>query len=125
MIERVRETYEAFNRGDFDAAIAFAHPEVVYVRPGDLHQLVGAAALREWMEPSAFEAQTIELLDAEAAGNRVLVRQLTRARGSGSGIEMEIESWTVYTFDDQGLVTRLETFFLHEEAEARRALGGG
>ena len=125
MIERVRATYEAFNRGDLDAAIAFAHPEVVYVRPGDQHPLVGAAALREWMEPSAFEHQTLELLHAEAAGNRVLARQRTRARGSGSGIEMEIESWTVYTFDDQGLATRLETFFLHEEAEARSALARG
>jgi hypothetical protein len=74
------------------------------------------------MEPDAFESQRTEPLEIEIAGNRALIRQLTKARGAGSGIEVEVESWAVWTFDDDGTVTRMENFLEHEEAEARRAL---
>lgn len=124
MIERLREVYDAFNRGDFDRALAFAHPDVEYHPPGGQAPFRGKAQMRAWMEPSAFDSQTVEPLEFEVSGNRALVRSLTRARGAGSGIEMEIESWTVWTLDDDGLVTRVETYLPHEEAEARAAFEG-
>ena len=74
------------------------------------------------MEPDAFESQVTEPLEIEIAGNRALIRQLRRARGAGSGIEMEVGAWAVWTFDDDGRVTRMENFLEHEEDEARRAL---
>jgi hypothetical protein len=77
------------------------------------------------MEPDAFESQVIEPDEFEATGNRVLVRQRASARGAASGIEVEIESWTVWTFDDDGKATRMEFFLPHEEDQARRALRGG
>ena len=77
------------------------------------------------MEPDAFESQVIEPEDFEAAANRVLVRQHATARGAGSGIEVEIVSWTLWTFDDDGKVTRMQFFLPNEEDEARRALRGG
>ena len=40
-----------------------------------------------------------------------------------TGIEIDLESWSVLTVDDDLLVTRVETYFDHEEAEARRAAG--
>jgi len=83
IIARLRRTYEAFSRGDFDAAIELAHPE----------------------------------------GNKVLVRQHARARGAGSGIELDIDSWVVWTMDDDGLATRLEFYLQHQEAEALEAAG--
>jgi hypothetical protein len=55
----------------------------------------------------------------------VLTRSLTRARGAGSGIEMEIEALSLWTFSDAGKVTRMETFLTTEEDEARRALRDG
>jgi ketosteroid isomerase-like protein len=122
MVERLRRTYELFNAGEFDAAVELAHPEIVFVRTGAQSELRGADALRAWMEPDAFESQVIEPTDFEATGNRVLVRQDATARGAGSGIEVEIESWTVWTFDDDGRVTRMEFFLPDEEDEARRAL---
>jgi hypothetical protein len=67
----------------------------------------------------------IEIKEFEVAGNRVLVRQHMSARGAGSGIEMEIESWTVWTFDDDGKATRMQFFLPNEEDEARLALRGG
>jgi hypothetical protein len=74
------------------------------------------------MEPDAFETQRIEPLDFEVSGNRVLVRQRTTARGAGSGIELDVENWAVFTFDD-GLIVRGEGFLVDQEAEARQAAG--
>jgi hypothetical protein len=47
------------------------------------------------------------------------------SNGAGSGIEMSVDSWGVFTFDDAGKITRVQLFLQHEEAEARRALSGG
>jgi len=123
MIERVRRTCDAFNRGDFDAAMEGAHPEVVFVRVGVQSDLKGAEAVRAWMEPDAFESQAVEPFEFRVAGNKVLVRHRAAMRGAGSGIEIEIDSWAVWTFDEDGRVTRIETFLHHEEAEALSALG--
>jgi ketosteroid isomerase-like protein len=122
LIERLRRAYELFNAEDFDAVIEMAHPDIVFVRTGGQSDLRGAAALRAWMEPDAFESQLIEPEEFEAAGSRVLVRQHATARGAVSGIEVEIESWTVWTFDDDGKATRMEFYLPHEEDQARRAL---
>jgi len=121
-VEKLRAAYEAFNRGDFDAAVKLARPDVEFVRLGLHAPLRGTAALREWMEPDAFEEQRVEPLDFEVSGNRVLVRQRTTARGAGSGIELDVESWAVWTFDD-GLIARVEPYQHHQEAEARQAAG--
>ena len=89
MIDALRRTYEAFNRGDFDAAVEMAHPEIEFVPAGGQASLRGAEALRAWMEPDAFEEQRIEPLDFRVEGNKVLVRQHAQARGAGSGIELD------------------------------------
>ena len=123
MIEALRRTYEAFNRGDFDTAVEFAHPEVEFVPVGGQASLRGAAAVRAWMEPDAFEEQRIEPLDFRVEGDKVLARQHTQARGVGSGINLDQEIWTVWTFDDDLLVTRMESFLPHQEAEALEAAG--
>ncbi len=122
-VDALRRAYEAFNRGDFDAAIAIAHPNVEYVRPGIETSLEGADAARGWMEPDAFAKQRIEALDFEVHGDKVLVRQRFSARGAESGIELEVESWAVWTLDAEGRVTRGEVYLKHEEAAARKAAG--
>jgi ketosteroid isomerase-like protein len=122
MIEALRRETEAINRGDFDAAIELASPDIVFVRPGGLPELRGVEAVRAWMEPDAFESQTYELLDFEVEGSHVLTHQRTTARGAGSGIEMVIESLSVWTFGEDGRVTRVEAFTKAELDAARRAL---
>jgi ketosteroid isomerase-like protein len=121
-IERLRSIYERFNRGDFDTVIEMAHPDIVLVRAGGQGELRGAATVRAWMEPDAFESQVLEPLEFRVAGSKVLVHVRGKMRGAGSGIEMEIGSWTVWTFDETAMVTRIEVFLDHEEAEAQRAL---
>ena len=110
LIERLRSIYDAFNRGDFDAVIDFAHPDMVMVRPGELSELSGMEAVRAWMEPDAFESMAVTPLEFEPSGNSVLVRTTAIGRGAGSGIEVEIGSWAVWTFDDERRITRLAVF---------------
>jgi len=52
-----------------------------------------------------------------------LVRQNTRARGASTGIELDADNWAVWTFDEDGLATRLQGFLIHEESEALEAAG--
>jgi ketosteroid isomerase-like protein len=123
IIESLRRAYEAFSRGDFDTAIEIAHPDAEFVPPGRQTSLKGAAAMRAWMEPDAFEKQTLEIREFRINGNKVLVRQHAWGRGAGSGIEMELDAWVVWTLNDEGLVTRVVAFLPGEEAEAFEAAG--
>ena len=123
IISTLRRAYEAFSRGDFDTAIEIAHPEVEVGLPGGQSPLRGADALRAWMEPDAIEEQRIEPREFRINGNKVLVRQHTWGRGAGSGIEVEVDMWTVWTLDDAGLVTRMESFLVDQENEALEAAG--
>jgi hypothetical protein len=75
------------------------------------------------MEPDAFKEQRYEPLAFEVSGNRVLMRQQLFARGAGSGIELDVVTWVVWTFDDDGLLLRGEVYPLDQEDEARRAAG--
>jgi ketosteroid isomerase-like protein len=121
-VEKLRAAYEAFNRGDFDAAVKLASADAEFIRPGLEGPLRGPTAIRAWMEPDAFEEQRIEPLEFEVNGDRVLARQRTTARGAGSGIELDVETWAMFTFDD-GLIVRGEVFALDQETEARQAAG--
>jgi ketosteroid isomerase-like protein len=122
-VERVRSILEAFNRGDVEAVVQVVHPDIEFTRVGDQSPVRGLASLREWMEPDAFQDQRFEPLDITANGNKVLVRQRFTARGAGSGLELDFTTFAVFTLGDDGLVTRLEGFLAHEEAEAREAAG--
>ncbi len=122
IVQTLDEIYEAFNKGNFDAAIDHAHPEIVLARAGDQSDIVGKDAVRAWMEPDAFEFQRFTTQSIEVSGNRALVELRTDAQGAGSGIEIGLDALIVWTFDDDGRITQLETFFTHQEDEARRAL---
>jgi ketosteroid isomerase-like protein len=124
IVASLRRIYEAFNRGDFDAAIALGvHPDIEVVPVGGQSSLRGAEAVRAWMEPDAFDEQQIEPLEFSIQGNKVLVRQRTGARGAGSGIELDVEIWAVWTLTDDGRATRVEGYLPHQEAEALEAAG--
>jgi ketosteroid isomerase-like protein len=122
-IQALRRAYEAFSRGDFDAAIEISHREIEFIRPGGQQPIRGIDAFRAWMEPEALVDQRIEPLEFRVNKNKVLVRQRTLARGAASGIELDLENLAVWILDDDGLVTRVEAFLLHEEGKALEAAG--
>ncbi len=75
------------------------------------------------MEPDAIAEQRGEPREFRVNGDKVLVRQHTWTRGAGSGIELESDFWAVWTFDENGLVTRIEVFLVDQEGEALEAAG--
>jgi len=123
MISSLRGAYDAFNRADFDTAMEVAHPEIEFIPLGGQSPLKGADALRAWMEPDAFENQQIEPLEFRVQDDKVLVHQLATARGTGSGIELNLDAWAVWTFDKDGRATRVQAFLPHQETEALEAAG--
>jgi ketosteroid isomerase-like protein len=123
IISSLRGAYEAFNRADFDAAMEVAHPEIEFIPPGGQSPLRGADALRAWMEPDAFEDQQIEPIEFRIQGDKIWVHQLATARGAGSGIELNLDAWAVWTFDEDGRATRVQSFLPHQEIEALEAAG--
>jgi ketosteroid isomerase-like protein len=123
-VETARQWLKAVGSVDFDAALALVRSDIEFVPPGDQPAYRGTESIRRWMEPDAFVEQVIEPLDFTVAQDgRILGRQHIRARGAASGIEMDIITWSVWTFDDSGLITRVEVFLPHEEARAREAAG--
>jgi ketosteroid isomerase-like protein len=123
MIAALRRFHDAFNRRDFEAVVQLVHPDIELVRPGGQSSVKGVAALREWLEPDAFEEQRVEPLDFRVKGDKVLVREHVTGRGAGSGIEVDVVGWFVWTLDDHGLVKETQVFLPHEEAEALEAAG--
>jgi hypothetical protein len=122
-VESVRAIIDAYNRGDFDAIRKTTPPEFVLVPPGGQTPIKGADRVREWMEPTAFESQVIEPLEFRVAKNKVLIRQRSKIRGAGSGIEIDFLSWAVWTFNEAGVAVRLEVYSDHEKAQALEAAG--
>ena len=123
MIAALRRLHDAFNRGDFEALVQLAHPDVELVRTGGQSSIKGVAALREWMEPDAVEEQRFEPLDFRVKGDKVFVRVHATGRGAGTGIDMDSVTYAVYTLDDHGLVKEVQGFLPHQEAEALEAAG--
>src|SRR3954447_2832545 len=112
-VEIVRGMYDAFGRGDGDAALAYFDPGVVVDashrvdgRVGHGHQEL-VAILGEWMGTWKEWREEGEAMGD--AGDRVLVISTQRGRGKGSGAEWtnrfgmlyeiqggKISRWTIY-----------------------------
>ncbi len=120
---RMRRGYDAYSRGDLDTVMQWIHPEIELLPAGGQPPVRGAADYRAWMEPDAFESQVLELLELRLNGNKVLTHQRSTIRGAGSGIEADFLTWTVWTFDEEGLARGQEIYLDHEEAEALEAAG--
>ena len=125
-VETARRWLEAISGGseDFDRALALVHRDIVFVPPGDQAPYRGAQSLRRWMEPDAFQEQVVKTFETIVVTDRtILGRQLITARGTASGIELDVITWSVWTFDENGLITRIEVYLDHEEDKAREAAG--
>jgi ketosteroid isomerase-like protein len=122
----VREMYEAFNRGDYEAATTMLHDDVILHQADaipDSDTYVGkqefVRGLERWVagfEPG-FQYGVEELIDADGL---VFMRCLMRGRGRASGVDLEQRIFNVWEVRD-GKPFRLRVFF--REEEARRAAG--
>jgi ketosteroid isomerase-like protein len=123
-VEIVRRWFEAFSSENFDAAIALVHGEVVFVPPGGQAPYAGVESLRRWMGPDVFLDQVAHPLEITAASDRtILARQHVTGRGRASGIDLDTITWSVWTLDEDGLITRIEIYLPHEKGKALEAAG--
>jgi hypothetical protein len=124
-VEVARRGYEAFKRGDAEAALEFLDPEI------EVHDSPELPDRRIWHGYEGFVANLANLLDVVAgfelepeefidAGDKLLVVVRVSGHGSASGIAMEDRLLHVWTIRD-GKGTKLEVF--RDRAQARKAAG--
>ncbi len=121
-IETLRRMADAFNRGDYVAAATRFHPEIELARPGAQSPYRGVERVREWMKPDAFAKQSLDVRDFEPAGGGVLAHVPTSVTGATSGLEMDVDAWAFFTFDDDDLITRIALFLDRDEARSAAGL---
>jgi ketosteroid isomerase-like protein len=121
----VRRFVDAFNRADFDAALRDVDPDIELdewpVAPGAQsyrgHEGV-RRALDTWFE--SWEWMRVEVEGIVEVDDRLLLTLHQRARGRESAVEVEIQTFNVYTFRDRRIV-RMQLFT--ERAPALEAAG--
>jgi uncharacterized protein len=114
-----RRFIDAFAAGDDETQAALMHPDVELVEwpeAPDSHHVRGVAeaiAIRNsWFE--AWDSLRLEVEDFLESGDRVVVCGSARAKGKGSTVEVDFDSYTVFTLRD-GKIARME-FFIEREA---------
>jgi ketosteroid isomerase-like protein len=120
--EVVLAAYDSFNRGELEPILEILHPDVEWIPPPtslDPRPLRGRDAVREYLAPNFFESQTAEPLETIEHVNRLLVVARVRARGRGSGVELDQTAYHVLTIEE-GRAVRFEVHV--DRAEALRAL---
>jgi ketosteroid isomerase-like protein len=119
-VEVVRQVFEAFNRGDWDAVFRDLHPDFELTTPtrgldaGTFRgREEGQGYWEDWFEP--YEAVTVEPVKFYENGDQVVVFVKARLRPRGSSAEMEVLTGHLWTFRD-GTAVSLRLFPEHEQA---------
>jgi len=103
-VEMVRRAYEAFNRGDRDAAVADLAADCEYVASGAIPGATGIYSgpggfkrFTEWLLDEFNDAR-VEINETIDAGDQVVVSVTSRGSGKHSGVETSWVTWQVWTF---------------------------
>jgi ketosteroid isomerase-like protein len=124
-IELFRHGLAAYNRGDWNAAVEWMDPDVVWYPPTDLpdsETYRGHEGVKEFWRMlrdvfGKFRLEPEEIIDAE---DKLVARMRLRSTGKASGVETEAVMYQVVTFSE-GRGVRIEHF--PERAEALDAAG--
>jgi ketosteroid isomerase-like protein len=115
------EIVRSFLIDDFDEALRYADPDIVW-NPVEESSAQGHDAVRASTARWKSEWDDYELIPEEFAdaGDHVVVTVRFRARGRGSGIEVDARLYDVFTLRDRKIV-RMDQFT--EQSEALEAAG--
>jgi ketosteroid isomerase-like protein len=115
------EIVRRFLVGDFDEALMYVDPDIVWnpveESPAQGHDAVRASTARWKSEWDDYELTPEEFADA---GDHVVATVRFRARGRGSGIEVDARLYDVFTLR-HGKIVRMDQFT--ERSEALEAVG--
>jgi ketosteroid isomerase-like protein len=118
-VEIVRETFEAWNRRDFDRAQEAWSPDVVVeisaqsTMRGTYSGLDGLReVLRFW---GAFADFHSDIEECAESGDEVVATLHHHGRGKSSGIEVDMRNWQVFTVRD-GKIVRYRIYDTRERA---------
>jgi ketosteroid isomerase-like protein len=125
-VEIVRKLFDAFNRGDYAAALAALAPDIEWHAPSGVsigeeiyrgHHAVQRAFVL-WLDAwETYRFEPTELLDR---GDNVVVTGTQIGRGRGSGVEINLQTFNVFTLRN-GKIIRMRTF--DDRAAALEAAG--
>ena len=120
-VEIAQRFLESCSRGDLDGALAHADPKIVW-NPTQEGQAEGITRVRATMErwEDSFEDLEVTYEETIDAGDRVLVKTHVSGRGRGSGVEVNMRSYMLWTLQGEK-VLRMDEFT--ERAEALEAAG--
>jgi ketosteroid isomerase-like protein len=120
-VEMARRGYEAYNRGDFDAAVADFAPTFEYVTTGAIPGITGVYRGPEgWKDFvgwtwSEFESPRFEVHELIDTASHVLASVTLRGRGKQSGVVVTWDLWHLWTVRD-GQVVRGQAFTRRDDA---------
>ncbi len=119
LVERVREGFEAFGRGDFAAAARFFAPDAVWdMRGGETFE--GIPAIRGFMEEfvSHFESFDVELEEIRDLGGEVVIAVNTMG-GYALGSTVEVRQRGLFVYEGKaGLAVRCTAYSDIDEGRA-------
>jgi ketosteroid isomerase-like protein len=121
-VEIVRAAFDAFERDDVNSYLSLCDPEIEITQAADVlgapqHQRGHAGVLEAiavW--PEQWDDYRIEVISMTDLGDQVMVKQMARGRGKGTGIPVEmlftflfsvragkITKWRIFTREDEAL----------------------
>jgi ketosteroid isomerase-like protein len=124
LLEKIRLGYEGFNRGDLSEAKPNVADDVEWGTTGTWPGLEGVYrgpdALDEWMETLHAEWETFNVSLDEVirdVGDVIVVAERLSGRGRESGIEVEMQVFSVY-WSRAGKIVKRRSFRTRDEALA-------
>ena len=119
-VDKAREFIDAYNRRDFDAAVASFDPEIEWVLPArqSSDSCQGPEEVKQfWKElDETMEELRLEPQEFVDAGDRVATRLRYQGRGRESGLEIETEMYHQVATFREGRIVRMEYFGSWPEA---------
>lgn len=125
-VELVRTLLSAFDRADYEATLEALDPEVEWQVPPGI--AIGQEVYRgrdevqrrfaQWL--GAWDSYGFESEEVLAHGDQVVVGGMQIGRGRGSGVEVRLPTFSVFTLRD-GKVTRHRSY--RDRTEALEAAG--
>ena len=121
-VQRVESSYDALNRGDIDGTVAVLHDDASWVEHSDLPEAgtyEGVATIRSFLELylESWEEFHQEIEETIVRGPCVLLFIHLRARGKGSGIEVDSRYAHMWRLGD-GEGTRVDAYYDRDQALA-------